>query len=62
MPLPQDIHGLLQKLQGLNMTTSHQDFWKIDGPELGVHEAGEAHPEKEKADSFLEISKMVVIL
>ena len=31
MPFPQDINGLLQKLQGPNMTASHHDIWKIDG-------------------------------
>ena len=31
MPFPQDINGLLQKLQGPSMTASHHDIWKIDG-------------------------------
>jgi len=31
VPFPQDINGLLQKLQGPSMTASHHDIWKIDG-------------------------------
>ena len=60
MPVPLDVNGLLWKLQGPHMTTSHLDIWKSNGG-WNLELMRQRKPTlRNMRDSFLEAGKIMM--